>query len=189
MALIGFNASAFTPVSTGNAPSVTSTSANVNSTPAVKNGPSETASVTNTDNVTASNNVTNSPNAPDQEKIRERAKQLAEDALKAAETKAQSLTFTDYDMSFAKNTLEKAINERNGDYRGLSTSAKASGSPKYCSKECSVYPVDDGKGGYKIEVGSEYLNPFPLSAIINDFMFQAEQELKREANNSNPSLL
>ena len=179
MALIGFNPTAFTPVSTGNAPSVTPTSANVNSTPAV----------TNTDNVTASNNVTSSPNAPDQEKIRERAKQLAEDALKAAERKAESLTFTDYDISFAKNTLEKAINDHNGDYRSVSTSATASGSPKYCKKECNVYGVDDGKGGYKIEVGAPYLNSFPLSAIINDFMYQAELELKREANNNNPSLL
>lgn len=188
MALIGFNASAFTPVSTGNAPSVTSTSANVNSTPAVKNGPSETGSVTNTDNVTASNNVTNSPNAPDQEKIRERAKKLAEDALKAAKTKAESLTFTDYDISFAKNNLEYSI-KRKGDYRNVSTSATASGSPKYCKKQCNVYGVDDGKGGYKIEVGAPYLNPHPLSAIINDFMYQAELELKREANNNNPSLL
>ena len=52
MAPIGFNPSTFTPVSTGNAPSVTSTSANVNSTPAV----------TNTDI------VTNSPNAKNDNK-------------------------------------------------------------------------------------------------------------------------
>ena len=73
MAPISFNPSAFTPVSTGNAPSVTPTSAKVNSTPAVTN----TDNVTGSSNVTGSNNVTNSPDVSgidNDQKIKEQAK-------------------------------------------------------------------------------------------------------------------
>lgn len=86
MALIGFNPSAFTPVSTGNAPSVTPTSANVNSTPAV----------TNTDNVTGSSNVTNTDNVKDSSNvdidalIEQRSKELAEKAITADANKGKA---------------------------------------------------------------------------------------------------
>ena len=164
MALIGFNPSAFTPVSTGNAPSVTPTSANVNSTPAV----------TNTDNVTASNNVTNSPDAKEaaqerQEKIRKYAEHLRENDKKLA--LGEFSTIPDNVYQQVKNDVDIQYNKAIKD-KGF----EAASNITYTSTSISR-KVDLGFNGYM--QGSVYCSFNPNGGIVCDDNYSVKGKITK----------